>query len=321
MRLAILLLCCLLPLSASAQDPEFSTDPDAARLVTGDLERFWQAWDAAAEVDSADARARIFRERYLAPGSPGLAKFTELRIGDADKLVAAIDRHPRYYASLRTRTSTLDARLPAIRDALRRMKALYPAAVFPDVYFLVGRMNSGGTLDQSGLLIGVEMFGRGDDVPMDELGDWHRQVIGEFDNLPVIVVHEWVHYQQRSDIAGQPTLLQAAIREGVADFIAELGMGRHINHQVHDWAEPRAAQLWTEFRTAMHGTDYAGWLYDGGNAEAGRPADLGYWMGYRIARGYYERATDKAAAIHDMLHIEDFEGFLAASGVEQALGG
>src|SRR5690606_27083869 len=218
MRLAPLLLCCLLPLSACAQEPAFSPDPESARLVTHDLDRFWTAWDAAADAEGAEARAAIFQQRYLDAGSPGLQAFTRLRIENGEKLVAAIDTHPRYYASLRPRMATLDARMPAIRGMLRRMEALYPAAVFPDVYFLIGRMNSAGTADAAGLLIGVEMFGRGDGVPLDELGDWHRAVVGEFDNLPAIVAHEWVHFQQDSDIDGQPTLLQAAIGEGVADF-------------------------------------------------------------------------------------------------------
>lgn len=146
-------------------------------------------------------------------------------------------------------------------------------------------------------------------------------MVGEFDNLPVIVAHEWVHFQQRMEIGGQPTLLQLAIGEGVADFIAELGAGRHVNGHVHDWAEPRAGELWAEFRQRMHGTDYAGWLYDGSQSPEGRPADLGYWMGYRIARGYYWRAADKAQAIRDMLRIRDFDAFLEASGVAEEFAG
>jgi hypothetical protein len=317
MRFAILFLCCLLPFSACAQQPSFGRDPDDARLSTEDLDRFWQAWDAAAGVDGAEARAEVFRTRYLEAGSPGLHAFTRLRIENAAKLVEAIDRHPRYYASLRERMPRLQAWLPQVRETLHRMQALYADAVFPDVYFVVGRMNSGGTLDSAGLLVGVEMFGRGEGVPLDELGDWHRAVVGEFDNLPVIVAHEWVHFQQRMEIEGQPTLLQASIGEGVADFIAELGAGRHINHHVHAWAEPRAAQLWVEFREAMHGTDYGGWLYGGDASDGDRPADLGYWMGYRIARGYYQRAADKAQAVRDMLRIRDFDAFLEASGVAQ----
>lgn len=318
MRLKNLLFSlCLLPLACVAQD--HGTDPQAARLVTEDLPRFWAAWDEAATVDGAEARAAVFQARYLDAGSPGLLAFTRLRIGDGTKLVEEIDAHPAYYASLRERTAALDAQKPAIRAILQRMAELHPEAVFPDVYFLMGRMNSAGTLDKTGLLIGVDMFGRGEGAPLGELGPWHRAVVGEFDRLPVIVAHEWVHFQQRSEIDGQPTLLQASIGEGVADFIAELGAQRHVNQHVHEWAEPRAAELWAEFREGMHGTDYAGWLYEGDSARPGRPADLGYWMGYRIARGYYERADDKAAAIRDMLNIRDFEAFLAASGVPEAL--
>ena len=313
---SLLWLLCLLPLPGCAQ--EHGTNPEAARLVTEDLPRFWSAWEAAAEVEGAEARAAVFQAQYLDPGSPGLDAFTRLRIQDADKLVRAIDAHPRYYGSLRGRMGELEAQKPAIRGILQRMHALVPDAVFPDVYFVMGRMNSAGTLDDTGLLIGLDMFGRGEGAPLHELGDWHRAVVGEFDNLPVIVAHEWVHFQQRSDIDGQPTLLQASIGEGVADFVAELGAGRHINQHVHAWAEPRAAELWAEFRPAMHGTDYSGWLYEGQVAGSDRPADLGYWMGYRIARAYYDRADDKPAAIRAMLNIQDFDAFLEASGVEEA---
>src|SRR5690606_28446368 len=181
-----LLLCCLLPLSACAQAPAFPLEPDEARLVTEDIDRFWQAWDEAADATDAEARARILQARYLEPSSPGLETFLRLRIGDAGKLVAAIDAHPRYYASLRRLTPKLEDQVPRIRDTLRRMRTLVPDAVFPDVYFLVGRMNSGGTADATGLMIGVEMFGRAPGTPLDELGDWHRAVVGEFYNLPAI---------------------------------------------------------------------------------------------------------------------------------------
>lgn len=314
MRLPVLL-CFLLSLSACAPSPQFSRDPEAARLVTDDLARFRTSWATASTMTDPAARAEVFQRGYFAPGSDGLQAFTRLRIGDADRLVAAIDRHPRYYASVVSRLEAVDAQLPAIRDSLRRMQALVPDAVFPDVYFLVGRMNSGGTLDARGLLVGVDMYGRGPDAPLDELGAWHRAVVGAFDDLPQTVVHEWVHFQQRRALRRQPSLLEAALGEGVADFITELGAGRHGNAHLHAWAEPRAGALWREFSAAMHGSDYSGWLYDGDQAGPERPADLGYWMGYRIARAYYARAADKRKAIGDMLRMDDAEAFLKASGV------
>ena len=53
-----------------------------------------------------------------------------------------------------------------------------------------------------------------------------------------------------------------ADRIKVADFVAELISGAHINAHVHAWAAPREAALWQEFRAVMHGTDLSGWLYD-----------------------------------------------------------
>jgi hypothetical protein len=293
--------------------------PETARIVTDDLSRFWRAFDAAAGRPTP-ARAAIFQRDYLDAGSTGLAEFTRLRIGDGTQLAATIDRHPRYYASLRPRMDSVAAFEAPIRAGFRRLAALHPDAVFPDVYLLVGRMNSGGTLGDTGLLIGLEMYGRYPDTPDGELGDWHRAVLRDMDGLPHIVLHELVHYQQHYVLDEAPTLLQMAINEGVADFLGELASGRHINERVHAWAEPRARQLWGEFAAQRHQTSPKGWLYDPAPGQ-GRPADLGYWVGYRVAKAYYDRAPDKAAAVREMLTIRDFEAFLARSGLGESLGG
>lgn len=303
---------------AGATGPVRNTDPDVARLVVEDLQRFWRAYDTAAQARTPAARAGIYQRDYLEAGSAGLKAFTTLRIGDGRQLAATIDRHPRYYAALREQTGAVAAHEADIRAAFRKLASLHPGAVFPDVYLLVGRMNSGGTLTDAGLLIGLEMYGRTAATPTEELGEWHLAVLRDMHGLPHIVAHELVHYQQRYPTVETPTLLQMAINEGVADFIAELISGRHINPHVHAWAEPRARQLWREFRQVMHGTDPAGWLYDTTPGE-GRPADLGYWMGYRIARAYYEGAPDPAQAVRDMLAIQDFEQFLARSGLAASL--
>ena len=63
----------------------------------------------------------------------------------------------------------------------------------------------------------------------------------------------------------------------------------------------------------MHGTELAGWLHGGADSD-GRASDLGYWMGYRIAKSYYDLAEDKQQALADILEITDFETFLESSG-------
>jgi hypothetical protein len=46
----------------------------------------------------------------------------------------------------------------------------------------------------------------------------------------------------------------------------------------------------------------------------GRPADLGYYVGYRICEAYFARAQDPTRALRDMFTIQDFHAFLHASG-------
>lgn len=299
--------------SASAQRYTAETAP----IETADIGRFWEAWDRLPAARSYQDTLQTLFQGYYLPGTEGLYDFVRSRIGSVIQLVDQIRSHPRYYASIRTPTLEIRGFEPAIRQALRKWAILSPDARFPGVYFLIGRMTSGGTTAQDRILIGAEMYGRTPETPMEELGDWHRQVLAPNVNLPVIVAHELIHTQQAT--VADRRLLARVIVEGSADFLGELISGGNINSHVHQWAEPRATQLWRDFQRVMQGNDNAGWLYT--RRADGEPNDLGYWMGYRITKAYYDRARDEAQAIQDILHIQDFDAFLAASGIARELGG
>jgi len=203
-----------------------------------------------------------------------------------------------------------------MRASFRKLKELYADAIFPNVYFVIGRMNSAGTLAPGGLLIGVDMFGANGQFNLDGLSQWQRSVIAPIEKVPFVVAHESIHYQQKYSIPGEPTLLQKSINEGAADFIAELISGGHVNPHLHTYGNPIEKELWNEFRQAMNGTDFSNWLYQGDQAKD-RPADLGYYMGYKITESYYKNAADKRAAIKEILEIKDFEEFLKTSRYEE----
>jgi hypothetical protein len=289
-------------------------DPAQARFITEDIPRFWQAWDEAGGPPDAATLQRL----YLEPGSPGLTDFTRLRIQDAERLARTVAAAPDYYRALRPASLAIDAQLPAMRAAFARLEAAYPAAVFPDVYFLIGRMNSGGTTSERALLIGIEMFGRGPGVSLDGLSDWHQAVIGRSSDLPNIVAHELVHYQQAPE-SRQPNLLEASVREGMADYLAERIAGAHINAAAHVWGLANECALWREFEPRMRTTDYSGFLYDGGKVQD-RPADLGYFIGYRIVAAYLDRARDRRAAYRDALGHLPVDELLARSGYAPCAG-
>lgn len=294
-------------------------DPPAWRdapLIVEDVARFWEAFDALPAAADPVVDARILHDRYLAPGTDGLKEFTRLRIGKAEDLARTIRARPRYYAAIRENTARVASFEPAIRAGYERLAELFPKAEFPPVYFLIGRLNSGGTLTGNELLIGLEMMAADDATPRDELGAWERSVIGGIERVPCYVLHELIHFQQRIDATRD--LLAQAFAEGSADFLAELAVGCHLNGGVHAWALPREADLWREFSAVMHGDDTTGWLY-GGDANRERPADVGYFIGYRIARAYYERSSDKQRAVADILRPASVQALLEASGYAGSL--
>ena len=292
----------------------FSGDPDAAKLITTDVENFWRCYDKAAPENLAE----VLERDYLKPGSPGLKDFLRLRITDADALARTVSAAPKYYASIRESTLRVPALEKRIRASFYALKHLYPDAVFPDVYFVIGRMNSGGTTSARGLLIGTEMFARTPKTPDAELTEWHKQVLVAVENLPLIVAHELIHFQQKHPRERKSSLLAQSVIEGGADFLGELISGDHINRHLHAYGNEREVALWNEFRKEMDGNKASGWLYNGADTK-GRPADLGYYVGYKVVESYYAQALDKRSAIKEILTIEDFSKFLKASGYEEKL--
>jgi hypothetical protein len=296
--------------TVSAVNTQPNHDPDAAELVFSDIELFWKTYDSA----SPENRAEVLREDYLKKGSLGLKEFTRVRIGSAENLAAMIEKHPKYYAALREPSHRAASYQKAMRDGFHKLKELYEPAVFPNVYFVIGRMNSAGTVTDKGLLIGVDMLGMTKDMPVEELSAWHRATIRSIEGIPHIVAHELIHYQQKY-ASGNSTLLGMAIMEGSADFVGELISGSHINLHLHQYGNSREHELWAEFKQEMDSKNLSNWLFQGDRAKR-RPADLGYYIGYKICEAYCKQAADKKEAIKSILEINDFKEFLKASKYE-----
>ena len=72
----------------------------------------------------------------------------------------------------------------------------------------------------------------------------------------------------------------------------------------------------------MAGSDVSDWLY-GGTPRGDRPADLGYFVGFRIAQAYYERAlaldSDFVLALHRMRRVTSQLGEFDDRSLDYAL--
>jgi alpha/beta hydrolase family protein/predicted Zn-dependent protease DUF2268 len=294
------------------------SDPEKTRFITADIERFWKAYDKAMAAPAED-RVAIFQRDYIDPGTVGLKDWAASGRLNAKTLVKTLDARPNFFKAIRPLTAGLDAQSPRTVSAFRKLKELYPDAIFPEAYFVIGQLQSGGTSSSNGLLMGAEMFSQSPGTPVSELNDWERGAIMPAKDIPSLVVHESVHFQQK--YLGLGGLLCACLKEGSADFLSVLTAGELVARMdaTHKWANARERELWLEFQKEIDGKDTSRWLYgsSGGN---GRPVDLGYWMGYKISEAYFKKASDKKQAVRDMLLIKNCKEFLNASGYAEKFG-
>ncbi|MCG2585420.1 hypothetical protein [Massilia sp. TS11] len=280
--------------------------PDAARFVTSDISQFWRVYDRLAQAEDG---AELIEREYLLTGSPGLQDFVLNRIASGKNLLRVLNSMPRYYSAIRPTTEQMGRMEPAVRAALHKFRALYEDAEFPDMYFVVGAANSGGTSTSAGLIMGVEMFSRSDSTPTEELSPWLLGVTKSPALLQNIVLHELMHFQQRNKV---DDLLSHAIHEGGADFLASLVSEGNFNEGTYRYGYAHEDALKREFAQAMAANDDKAW-FGSSSMQGERPSDLGYFIGFRICQAYYAQAKDKRQAIRDILHVRDARAFLAAS--------
>src|ERR1700734_864030 len=98
-----------------------------------------------------------------------------------------------------------------------------------------------------------------------------------------------------------------------ADFVGEMISGGIVNRVQRAYGDAHRQALWEEFRKEMSGSDLSNWMYQGDKSRD-RPADLGYYIGYRICDSFYRRATDKREAVRRILNMTDASEFLKESG-------
>jgi hypothetical protein len=272
-------------------------------IRTSDVDRFFQLYDRSHGQPSA---AQL-QSQYLDRGTDGLKQFITSRIHSADKLAAAIAKSPQDYATARQCTDALPAVRRQLRGVFARLAKLDPTAAFPPVTVVIGRNNTGGTTTADGVIIGLETICR---------SNWMDPDITA--RLVHLIAHEYAHVQQPAaqvDPPAHATLLFQALIEGGAEFIGEQTSGQVSNLQLQRWTRGHECRIERDFLAATHGSDVSKWLYNGPGTAAA-PGDLGYWVGYRITRAYYEQAADKRQAIADILQVnnDNADAFLRRSG-------
>ena len=287
-----------------------SENPADSELITSDIDHFYDAFDLARK-DTTNAE-QIFKEYYFKKGSKGLKDFYKTKIQSREKFSEFVLAFEDYYQSIRNDITNLKDLENQIKLNFQEFEKLYHDAKFPDVYFLVGKYQSNGTISKNGLLIGTEILAR---TPHSDTASWNDDILRismKRKHIPVTVSHELVHFNQDKMKDGN-TLLWKSIREGSAEFIGELISGEtDANYQDFKGKE---LEIWKDFKKDKSKSIWKSWQQESDS----RPKNAGYWAGYMICKAYYEKIGDKEKAVRDILSIQEYPDFLEKSDVEKYL--
>ncbi len=309
-KLSLLLLISILVQSCSLFNPglETSASPENSKIITSDIAHFYQAFELATN-DSTKAE-KIFNQYYFKNGSKGLRDFYKTKIQSKEEFTEFVLAFKDYYHSIKKDVSDLEGLEKEIDRNFEQFQNLYPQAKFPDVYFLIGKFQSNGTISKKGLLIGTEMFSK---TTNSDTTNWNEDILRislERKHIPITVSHELVHFNQDNMHDGN-TLLWKSIREGSAEFITELITGE--TDADYTKFNGRERDIWNDFQQEKNKRIWRSWQQESEK----RPRNAGYWMGYTICKAYYEQIQDPKKTVQDILSIQDYSEFLRQSKVEQ----
>lgn len=264
-----------------------------------DVDLFFKVYDAARGRPTTE---QIQRD-YLDAGSDGLRQFAKMRNTTAARIAEAIAKQPQIYADARRCLKVLPRVRERVATALGTLQDLYPEARLPPITIAVGRgrpIAVGSPV--TGIQIGLEALCA---------TDWMNPDVE--DRFVYVIAHEYAHVQQVSALVDKehPTVLEGSLMEGAAELTAELIAGKVAYSHLAARTMGLEKDIEVAFTVDQDKSDLSSWLY---NTTPEKPGDLGYWVGYRITRTYYQRASDKRQALRDILEMSDPKSFLAKSG-------
>lgn len=287
-----------LALSDATQNPSSA----AIEVQTEDVTRFFSIYEAAGGRPTAEQLQR----EYLDRGTTGLRHLARVRNVTGERIAQAVAADPELYAN----SWSCMAAIPRIRERLDatfgKLLILYPEAQKPPISIVVGRGRP------------LAIAGPGDGVQIG-LEAMCSAIAARFFNANIddrfvhVIAHEYIHAQQNPALANneKPSVLERSLVEGVAEFVGELISGGIANVAVSASAGGRETEIEKQFAADTDKADLSAWV---DNTTPESVGQLGYWVGYRIAKAYYRQAPDKRAAVREMIQMTNPRAFLVKSG-------
>lgn len=224
----------------------------------------------------------------------------------ASDYVQAINSYPKFWASVRSNTLRASEFGSALKTELGKLKTLYPGLRPAHIYFTMGALRSSGTISGDMVLVGSELALTDSTTVWTEFPSSvavNRQKY--FASNPVasavgLNVHEYVHTQQKPMVYN---LLSECIYEGVAEFVSWKVTGKFTAPGAVSTGKKDPDRVRKAFEKDIFNRHrHRNWLWSDAPNEFNE-RDMGYYIGYALCELYYNKATDKKAAIKYLIEL------------------
>jgi len=279
-----------------------TSEPDSIKIITTDVDNFWNTYDKLSLAQTLTDTIQVIQEYYLDKASNGLQEYIKASGSAASDFSNAIKNHKNYLLSIHPATTSIQNYKSRIVDAARKLKSMYPPASFPQICFVMGKFEVGGTQFPDLLYIGAELICASPASSLQEIKEDLRPMISQVDNIATVCIHEVIHFQQKYQDAKNIT--DGALIEGGADFITKQITGRATAQSCFEYGYKHEKELRVEFKNQDSSQNFVKWFVNIPDTLNHRPGMLGYFIGYRICEEYYRNSTNKTAALREIIELK-----------------
>jgi uncharacterized protein YjaZ len=249
-----------------------------------DVKNFWIAFDKG--ITDSINKKKYIKEFIQNQSNPSMLFFANSFM-DSDYFSDFVFKRKEYFQSIRKYTNAVDSTFyRKLQIALEKAKCFFKYVCYTDIYFTISSyQNSIALYDNGVLVIPINFYCQNVDTELKELTYYEKLTCRDINYLPAAIIHELVHPNQK--LIPYDRYLDAAISEGMADYVAEQITGICLVDYVTIWTNGNSKKLWTEFRNVMFKTydsTYAPYFCEE-ISETKQGALTNYW-GYQICKAY-----------------------------------
>ena len=275
-------------------------------VITSDIDNFWIAYDSIVSTSDGTTQMQYLQTLYLDKGTLGLSAIMAARNYTPEEYLSAINTYPKFWKSIRPNMEKAKNLGIKINQGIEQLRAIYPDLKPAKVYFTVGVFRTGGTTVDSLVLIGSEVSMTNNETITEEFPEEMTHLKSHFANNPIsdivfLNVHEFIHTQQKTAL--EANLLTQCLREGVAEFIAEKATKQTSKAPAIIYGNANKNKVKQQFLKEMFNGYYRYWLWSNYENQF-NTRDLGYFLGYDMAKHYYNKTENKQAAIKTLIELD-----------------